>query len=592
VSFLTELKRRNVLRVVAAYLVTAWLIVQVVETVFPAFGFGDAAVRLVVTVLGIGLIVVAIAAWALELTPEGLRRDSAAESTQDPAPLPGHQFDRVIIIVLALALGYFAVDKFVLSGDPQPVFSEVGVDQYGIGTASVPSLAVLPFTNMSSDPEQEYLSDGISEELINLLANVPGLRVISRSSSFAFKGSNLKANELADEMNVDYILEGSVRKSGERVRITAQLIEADSDVHLWSETYDRTLDDIFAIQDDIAGSVLPALEVQLLGAAPTVAELDTDAYALYLQALHFYQQRSPEGVERAIDHVLRSIEIEPAHAPSWTLLASAYINQAHARDRPFEEGFELASEAADKALDIDPDFALAHSTRAWIAMSYERDFARSARHFRMARKLAPNSNIVLTNYAILAIRLGRIEEAIRMIGRSIELDPTNSVSHGNLAEALIHQGRFPEAEQAARKAVELRPGNNSARANLALTMILQNRPGDALEVAAPIRDEATGMLVRLMANHDLGNMDASALALESLEESHATDAAYLIAIGYAWRGDLDNSFRWLDLAIDEGQSFFGIKTEIYLDALHDDVRWEDILRKSGLSDEQIADIVI
>lgn len=589
-AFLSELKRRNVLRVVAAYVVGAWLVIQVVETIFPAFGFGDAAVRIVVLVLAVGLLPVVIAAWVLELTPEGLRRDMAVDDDRSVPLRTGRKLDKVIMIALAIGLGYFALDKFVFSKGPQPESTTATVTANREQSLREPSLAVLPFANMSSDEEQEYLSDGIAEELLNLLAKVPEVRVISRSSAFTFKDRNVKISDLARELNVNYVLEGSVRRSGNRVRITAQLIDAISDKHLWSETYERNLDDIFAIQDDIARSVLPALEVQLLGEAPTTTETDPEAYALYLQALHFYLQRSSAGVERAIDHALRAIDIDSAYAPSWTLLASAYINQAHAGQRPFEEGFELAGTAIDEALRIDPDYPLAHSARAWIAMAYEKDYAASAKHFRHARTLAPNNSVILANNAVLATKLGRLIDARRMTEQSMKLDPTSSVAYGNFAELLMRLGKTAEAEQAARKSLELSPGNNNARTHLALTLILQNQPSRAVEVASPIENDAAKLLILSMAHHDLGELELSDQALQTLKQNHATDRAFLAAIGHAWRGDVDESFEWLNRALDEGQAFFGIKTEVYLNALHDDSRWEEVLVKAGLSDRQVANI--
>ena len=256
-SFLKELKRRNVLRVGAAYVVGSWLLIQVAETIFPLFGYGDTPARMVVIVLAIAFIPSLIFSWAFEITPEGLKRDADVDRDLSVIQTTGKKLDRIILVVLALALAYFAFDKFVL--DPardavelatatqeahQEGRSEALVDSYGDK-----SIAVLPFVNMSSDPEQEYFSDGISEELLNLLAKIPELRVISRSSSFAFKGGKIDIPTVAKKLNVAHVLEGSVRKAGNQVRITAQLIDARTDTHLWSETYDRELANIFAVQD-------------------------------------------------------------------------------------------------------------------------------------------------------------------------------------------------------------------------------------------------------------------------------------------------------------------------------------------------------
>ena len=262
-SLFLELKRRNVFRVGAAYVVASWLMIQVAETIFPLFGYDDSPARIVVIVLAIGLIPVIVFTWAFEMTPEGLKKESEVDRSQSITPHTGKKINRVILVVLTLALGYFALDKFVLNPQREAAMekqvevqveearregrSEALVESYGDK-----SIAVLPFVNMSSDKEQEYFSDGLSEELLNLLAKIPELRVTSRSSAFSFKGKDFKIADVGRELNVSNVLEGSVRKSGNMVRITAQLISVDGDVHLWSETYDRSLDNIFAIQDEIA----------------------------------------------------------------------------------------------------------------------------------------------------------------------------------------------------------------------------------------------------------------------------------------------------------------------------------------------------
>jgi TolB-like protein/Tfp pilus assembly protein PilF len=589
VSLIAELKRRNVLRVGAGYVVAAWLVIQVVETIFPAFGFGDGAVRLVVIVLAIGLIPVSIAAWALEITPDGLRRDGSSVAGRPISPRTGRQIDAVIMIALALAVGFFAFDRFLASTPIPPVAT---VTQTADTIAPRPSLAILPFTNMSDDPAQEYLSDGIAEELINLLAGVPELRVISRTSAFAFKHKALTVAELARELNVDYLLEGSVRRSGDRLRITAQLIDARTDSHVWSDTYQRPLDDIFVIQDDIAHSVLPNLQLRLQESLPRMTETIPEAYTLYLQALHFYQQRSAAGVARAIEYVQRSLETDPDYAPSWILLASSYINQAHARNRPFADAFELAGAATDKALEIDPQFALAHSAKAWIAMAFDRDYHLAAEHFRTARRLAPNNTVILTNNSVLAIRLGRLAIARQMIDRSLAADPTSTVAYSNLAEILLRLGRLDDASAAATQALHLSPDNDTARARLALILIAQNRPAEAITESATMTNPAARQVILSMANYDLGRQEAATRALGKLESDHGQSSAYYAAIACAWQGQVDRAFDWLNRAIDEGQAYSGLKSEPFLDPLRDDPRWETILNKAGLADTQIGDIVI
>ena len=306
--------------------------IQVAQTVFPAFGLGATAVRLVIVVLVIGLLPVLIFAWAFEITPEGLKRESEVDRSQSITPQTGKKLDRVIMGVLALALGYFAVDKFVLAPQREQAATEAaraeGRTESLVKSYGDKSIAVLPFVNMSSDKDQEYFSDGISEELLNLLAKIPKLRVISRSSAFSYKGKDVKLAQVAKELNVAHILEGSVRKAGNKVRITAQLIEARSDTHLWSNTWDRELDDIFAVQDEIAAAVVEQLKITLLGEAPKAKEVNPEAYALFLQGRQLRRQSTPEAFEQAIALFQQALAIDPNYAAAWEQLAGVYINQA------------------------------------------------------------------------------------------------------------------------------------------------------------------------------------------------------------------------------------------------------------------------
>ncbi len=287
-SFLNELKRRNVLRVAIVYLAGSWLLIQVLETLFPIFGLAETSIRIVVIILAIGFIPAVAISWVFELTPEGIKRDEDVDRSAAASIAAGENFDRIVIVVLVLALGYFAVDKFVL--DPARDVEQIQEAQKQARTEALvrsygdKSIAVIPFINMSPDPEQAYFADGISEELLNLLAKIRELRVISRSSGFSYKGKDIDITTVSKELNVAHVLEGSVRKSGNKIRITVQLIDARTDTHLWSETYDRTLDDVFVIQDEIAAEVVARLKIELLGSAPIAKKVNPQAFALYLKA--------------------------------------------------------------------------------------------------------------------------------------------------------------------------------------------------------------------------------------------------------------------------------------------------------------------
>ena len=381
-KLVSELKRRNVFRVAAAYVVTGWLVIQVAETILPAFGFGDAAIRNITIALAIGLVPTIILAWAFELTPDGLKQDKHVVRDESIAPQTGRKLDRVIMVALAVGVTYFGIDKFVLAPARDAARAdqiaaqidqarEAGRSEALIESFGDKSIAVLPFVNMSPDPEQAYFSDGISEELLNLLAKIPELRVISRSSAFAFKGKDINIVEVGEQLNVAHVLEGSVRQSGDRLRVTAQLIEARTDSHLWSETYDRAMGDIFGIQDDIAAMVVDQLKLELLGEQPRSEPADPEAYRLFLQARYKAQLGTPESLEDAIELYQQALEIDPDYVPAWDALAVAYDNQVAMGLRSMQEGSDLARAATEQALALDPDYAQAHAELGWIATSHD-----------------------------------------------------------------------------------------------------------------------------------------------------------------------------------------------------------------------------
>ena len=343
-----ELKRRNVVRVAIAYAIVSWLILQIADVLTPLLRLPEWVGGFVFLLLVIGFLLALILSWAYELTPEGLKKEKDVERSESITHVTGRKLDFVIIAMLVVALGYFSYDKFVLDPgrDAAEVEAAVQVAQEQVAESvepqdSIKSIAVLAFVNMSDDPGNEYFSDGISEEILNLLAKLPELRVTSRSSAFSFKGQNLDVPTMAARLNVAHILEGSVRKSGNDLRITAQLIDVATDTHLWSETYDRKLENIFAVQDEIATAVVDALKITLLGKEPKSTETDPEAYALYLQGLYFHNQGIEESTNRAEILLKEALDIDPGFAKALAELGSVYLNQAINGYRPLVEGNKL-----------------------------------------------------------------------------------------------------------------------------------------------------------------------------------------------------------------------------------------------------------
>jgi len=593
-SLFNELKRRNVLRVGAAYVVAAWLLIQVVETILPAFGYGDAAIRIVVIVLTIGFVPSLVFSWAFEITPEGLKREVDVVRDHSLAPLTGKRLDRIIMVMLALALGYFAFDKFVL--DPardvelveetaQQARSDAFVRSYGDK-----SIAVLPFVNMSDDANNEYFSDGISEELLNLLAKIPELRVTSRSSAFAFKGEKIDIPEVAKKLNVSHVLEGSVRKAGNQVRITAQLIEARSDTHLWSETYDRTLNNIFAIQDEIASAVVEQLRVVLLSEAPIVHETDPEAYALYLQGRHLRHQNTAESLEQAQVLLQQALAIDPNYAPVWVELGSVYPRQVNLGLRPINEGFTRARKAVNQALTIDPEYAPAHASLGWIAMTNDNDLFAAARHLELALQLEPTNPGIIRKAAHLTASLSRLDEAIALNEFVVARDPVSASAHSNLGLYYLFARRWDEAIVSYSTSLTLSPGYSGAQSAIGVALLFKGELQAALE-AMQLDDSVFGMVGLALVYHALGQANESDAALAELIEKHEQGWTYNIAYVLAYRGEADRAFEWLDKAVENKDGGLSeILGERLFDNIRDDPRWLPFLESIGKSPEQLAAI--
>ena len=598
-SLFAELKRRNVLRVAAAYVVASWLVIQVVETIFPAFGFGDAAIRVVVIVFGIGLLPVVILAWAFEITPEGLKLEKDVDRSQSITPHTGKKLDRMIMIVLALALGYFAFDKFVLS--PQRQAEELAtateeahlegrtealVESYGDQ-----SIAVLPFVDMSQEGDQEYFSDGIAEELLNLLAKIPELRVISRSSAFSYKGKDFKLGVVARELNVANILEGSVRKAGNQVRVTAQLIEARSDTHLWSETYDRPLDNIFAIQDDIAANIVAQLKVELLGKTPKVQETNPEAYSLFLEGRYLRRQTSDDSLEQSQKLLEQVLEIDPEYLPAMDDLISVVMNQAAAGQRPFNEAYELARKLTLKGLAIDPDFARFYIQMGWIESYFDGDMEAAAQSYQHGLTLAPTNTTSLGDAATFLMLLGRLDEAIALSEYINIRDPVHPVGLVNLATTLSYAGRYDEAISGFRKALSLSPQFGGAQFHLGVALLKAGNSEAALIEVEKEPSDAIRLEGLAIVHYALGNTQEADEALQMFIKEYADDWTMEIAQVLAFRGDTDAAFEWIDKGIEIGHPGIAEIVVINLYAnLYDDPRWPILLEKLGKSPEQLAAI--
>ena len=452
------------------------------------------------------------------------------------------------------------------------------------------SIAVLPFVNMSDDASNEYFSDGISEELLNLLAKIPELRVISRSSAFSYKGKDFTAPEVARELNVAHVLEGSVRKAGNQVRITAQLIEARSDTHLWSQTYDRTLDNIFAIQDEIASEVVAQLKVTLLGDAPVVKETDPEAYTLYLQGRNLRRQGTARSMEQAVVLLQRALAIDPDYAAAWDELGSVYINQGNIGRRPIGETRALSREAVNQALALDLGYALAHANLGWIARGSDLDLSASAQHFERALQLDPANTDIIRRAASLTASLGRLDEAISLSEFVVGRDPVSPASHHILGLNYLYTGCWDDAIASMRTALILSPGYGSAQYRIGVALLFKGEPQAALE-AMQLEESIWRMVGLPLAYHALSRAGESDVALAELIEQREQGWAYNIAYVLAFRGEADRAFEWLDKAVEyKDAGLSNILGERLFSDIHDDPRWLPFLESIGKSPEQLAAI--
>jgi len=594
-SLFAELKRRNVLRVAGLYVAGAWLVLQVAGTVLPMIDAPIWLSRAVVVVLAIGFLPALVFAWAFEITSEGLKREHEVDREVSITPQTGRRLDRVIMAVLALALVYFAVDKFLLAPERTAAQTEAARSE-GRSTALTESygdrsIAVLPFVDRSPGQDQAYLADGLAEELLNQLAKIPELRVISRTSAFSFRDDDLAVPEIARRLNVAHVLEGSVRPAAGAVRVTAQLVDARSDTQLWSATYDRPLEHIFAVQDEIAAAVVEKLKLEAFDAPSRARPVDPRAHALVLQARHVYLQGSAEGMQRAIELYQQALAIEPGDAAAWAGLATVYSRQAAKGLRPVDEGYGLAREAANKALAIDPGRAPAHVTLGWIADSYDVDPAGAARHFGRALALAPTDVEIVRDAAPMVATLGRFDQAIALGEYATSRDPVNPLGHHYLAYAYYVAGRYEQAIASWNTVLRLAPDFGSAHQLIGLALVASGDPAAAL---TEIRQEPVDEWRRAglpVAWHALGKPAESDAALAELIREQGNDWAYNIAAAFAYRGEADRAFEWLEKAVVRRDS--GLP-EVALDPLfrnlREDPRWLPFLRRIGKAPEQLAAI--
>lgn len=590
-SFLAELQRRHVYKVGAAYAVAGWLLAQVVTQVLPVFGVSMLGQRIMVLILIGGFPVALVLAWVFDLTPRGLVRTEALTSAGETPVLRGERrgMDRKLNLVLGgllvLSLAYVVAERTVLKADGTAAAGAIGK-----------SIAVLPFANTSGDAGNEYFSDGLSEELIGALGRLEHLKVIGRTSSFQFKNKTDDSKAIGEKLGVATLLEGSVRKQGERVRILAELVNAADGRQLWSETYDRELKDIFAVQTEIAGAVARALQVALLGnnaetvMTPTAtmpSNGSIEAYNALLQG-QFYAARYTAGdMTKAMSYYEQATRLDPSYALAYARLAGVTVARIsyYGGDLSREERKRLdaqARAAIDTALRLDPDLSAAHRAHASLLSDLDLDHPAAEAELRRAAELAPQDPRVLGALGWKTAEMGRPEEALDLTRKAIALDPLFLLVRQGLAGELMMLGRYDEAERAMRQAIELQPRAAAVYTDLARVQVLQGHVDDALESARRETDPGLRDYALALVWFAKGQRTEADAALQALIDRGDFYSAQ-IAVVYAQRKQSDKMFEWLERGwrVKDSGVFF-LRTDPFVSAYRDDPRYLAFGRKIGV----------
>jgi TolB-like protein/Tfp pilus assembly protein PilF len=515
--------------------------------------------------------------------PAQSRPSSAAVASAVPpiARTPAASRTRLVALAIAavaiLGIGYFVADKFIVSKRAAVAAPPA------VAATPERSIAVLPFVNMSSDKEQEYFSDGLAEELLNMLAKTPGLHVIARTSSFSFKGKSDDIPTIARKLNVANILEGSVRKSGNRLRVTTQLIRASDSEQLWSETYDRELKDVFDVQDQIAGAVVAQLRLKLAPARGSAGmrSSNIEAYNQYLLGHESFNRGNAAGYQRAVDAYRRAVALDPGYLAAYCELAVAEYFVAD----PMADaaGYRRAQAAADKAVELGPEDGRSYAARAFIRTNIGWDWPGALADFTKALELDPSDAWIQYRTGSLLATLGRFPEAVAAARKAIELDPLSSGPRMMLARYLAVIGDMPGAFESIQRALEISPDSIWALEGLGELQMLTGKPTEALATFQKSDIEAFRLLGTVVAEHTLNKPKESQLALDALIAKHAGDSAYQIADAYAWRGERDKAFEWLDRSFAQRDNgLLIIKWDGLITSLRDDPRYAALLRKMHL----------
>ncbi len=577
-----ELKRRNVYKVAVAYAIVSWLLIQVATQVFPFFEIPNWAVRLIVLAIVIGFPIALVIAWAFELTPEGLKRTEDVD-VELQKRTKSHAWIYVVVIGGAISVALFSLGRST-AGSKAPATPP--------NELPAKSIAVLPFVDLSQAKDQEYFCDGISEEILDALAKVQGLRVVARTSSFSFKGKNADVAEIGQKLNVQNVLEGSLRREGNRIRVTAQLINARDGFHIWSDTFERELQSVFVVQDEITRSIVDALKIKLAVAPAQRSRPNTQAYDDYLRGLYLSNKSDEESLRQSLTWFERALEKDADLASAWTGIAKAWLWLADAYIKPLE-AYPKVRDAAVKALAMDEQEAEAHCYFGETKRILDRNLSGDEAELKRALEIDANSATAYLFLALLKSAQGDLDEGVKEIKRAEKLDPYSPTIISFAVGIYGAAGRFDDGIAAGKRMVQLDPSYIYFEPALAEAY---RAKGD-LPAAAAIYEKAreqthspSGGLAITYAK--MGRTDDARRILDQLLEKsrHQYVSGESIAAVYIALGEYDNAFSWLERAFEEHSApLYSFAFYPDFRPLRSDPRFADLLRRIGIDSEKTLD---
>jgi len=579
-NFFAELKRRNVYKVAVAYIIAGWALSQGIAQVFPVFDVPNWVIRLIVLFIIIGLPIALVLAWMFELTPQGIMRTEAADAMPQAARPKKHVWIYVVVIGAAISIGLFFLGRYTAGNKTAAATPN---------ELPAKSIAVLPFVDLSPAKDQEYFCDGISEEILDALAKVEGLRVVARTSSFSFKAKNADVAEIAQKLNVQNILEGSLRREGNRIRITAQLVNAHDGFHIWSDTFERELGGVFAVQDEITRSIVDALKIKFAVTLPPRTGQNTEAYDLYLQGLYLSNKSDEENLRKSLNLFQRALDKDPTLSRAWVGIAKVWFWLADAYLKPLQ-AYQTVESAATKALELNENDAEAHAYLGEAKRVLHWDWKTGERELQRAVEIDPNSAMAHLLFAHHRLCSGDLAGGQIELDEAKRLDPLSPLISDHQAVLFLYSDRLDGAVAAAKRTLTLDPNYNYLEPTLARVYREQGKLEDALALYLKAQqgthEPNAGLAI---AYARLGRITEAQRMLQQLidKANRGYVAGEQIACVFVALDNHDEAFRWLNRAVDEHSGNI-ITIHRELRPLYSDSRFPLLLRRMGIDPTKVV----